>query len=184
MVVELSYEKARKKCTTEIADCVSTAELDPLQQIIGQDRAVKALQFGLKMKDGGFNIYVSGMSGTGRKTAIVSFLQEKAKDMPVPPDWCYVNNFKEQTQPNALKLPAGKGKAFRDDMDKFTEELKKELQKAFESENYAQKRASTVKKFDDDKTHLWTEINQKAKEAGFILQTSSSHPFLPRSGSR
>ncbi len=172
MVVELSYEKARKKCTSEIANCNSTAELEPLKQIIGQDRAVKALQFGLAMKDGGFNIYVSGMSGTGRKTAIVGFLQEKAKEMPVPPDWCYVNNFKDQNQPNALKLPAGKGKTFRDDMDKFTEDVKKELQKAFESEDYAQKRASTVKKFDDEKTELWQEINQKANEAGFFLQRS------------
>jgi lon-related putative ATP-dependent protease len=172
MVIELSYEKARKKCTTKIADCNSTAELEPLQQIIGQDRAVKALQFGLKMRDGGFNIYVSGMSGTGRKTIIVGFLQEKAKEMPVPPDWCYVNSFKDQNQPNALKLPAGKGKTFRDDMDKFTDDVKKELQKAFESEDYAQKRASTVKKFDDEKNELWQEINKKASEAGFFLQRS------------
>ena len=149
-----------------------TAELEPLQQIIGQDRAVKALQFGLKMKDGGFNIYVSGMSGHGRKTTIASFLQAKAKEMPIPPDWCYVNNFKDPTQPNALKLPAGKGKAFRDSMDKFTEDVKKELQKAFESEDYAQKRTSTVKKFDDEKATLWQEINQKANQAGFILQRS------------
>ncbi|MFA5869127.1 MAG: AAA family ATPase [Candidatus Bathyarchaeia archaeon] len=172
MVVELSYEKARKRCTTEIADCASTAELEPLQQIIGQDRAVKALQFGLKMKDGGFNIYVSGMAGTGRKTTIVNFLQEMAKGMPVPPDWCYVVNFKDPSRPNALKLPAGKGKAFRDDMDKFVDEVKKELQKAFESEDYAQKRASTLKKFDDEKNQLWQELNKKANEAGFVLQRS------------
>ncbi|OGD61285.1 ATP-dependent protease [Candidatus Bathyarchaeota archaeon RBG_13_52_12] len=172
MVVELNYEKARRNCTTEIKDCASTAELEPLQQIIGQDRAVKALHFGLKMRDEGFNIYVSGMSGTGRKTTIASFLQAKAKEMPIPPDWCYVNNFKDPTQPNALKLPAGKGKAFRDNMDKFTEDVKKELQKAFESEDYAQKRASTVKKFDDEKAELWQEINQKANQAGFILQRS------------
>jgi len=173
MVVELTYDKARRKCSKEIANCASTAELEPLQQIIGQDRAVKALQFGLKMKDSGFNIYVSGQSGTGRKTAIINFLNDKAKNMPVPPDWCYVNNFKDPNQPNALKLPAGKGKAFRDDMDKFTDEVKKELQKAFESEDYSQKRQSTVKKFDEDKTQLWNEINQKANQAGFVLQRSS-----------
>ena len=172
MVVELDYEKARKKCNTKKLDCSTTAELEPLQQIIGQDRAVKALQFGLKMKDGGFNIYVSGQSGTGRKTTILSFLQAKAKDMPVPPDWCYVNNFKDPNQPNVLKLPAGKGKSFSDDMEKFTDDVKKELQKAFESEDYAQKRTSNVKKFDDEKAKLWAEINQKANEAGFVLQRS------------
>ncbi len=172
MVVELSHEKARRKCVDEIASCASTAELEPLQQIIGQDRAVKALQFGLTMKDGGFNIYVSGMAGTGRKTTIVNFLQEKAKEMPVPPDWCYVVNFKDPSRPNALKLPAGKGRAFRDDMDKFVEDVKKELQKAFESEDYAQKRASTLKKFDEEKNQLWQEINKKANEVGFVLQRS------------
>jgi lon-related putative ATP-dependent protease len=172
MVVELSHDKARKKCKTNMIDCSSTAELKPLQQIIGQDRAVKALQFGLKMKDGGFNIYVSGQSGTGRKTMIVNFLQEKAKEMPVPPDWCYVNNFKDPNQPNALKLPAGKGKTFTADMDKFADDVKKELQKAFESDDYAQKRVNTIKKFDDEKTKLWQEINQKANEAGFVLQRS------------
>jgi lon-related putative ATP-dependent protease len=172
MLIELSYEKARRKCTTEIASCNSTAELEPLQQIIGQDRAVRALQFGLKIKDGSFNIYVSGMSGTGRKTTIVSFLKEKAKEMPIPPDWIYVVNFKDPNQPNALKLPAGKGIQFRDDMNKFTDELKKELQKAFESEDYSQKRTSTLKKFEDEKNQLWQTINQKANDAGFLLQRS------------
>src|SRR4030067_3768416 len=126
MVQELNYEAVRKRCTTGIPSCESTADLTPLQQIIGQDRAVRALKFGLKIKDSGFNIYVSGMPGTGRKTTIVNFLEEKAKEMPVPPDWCYVNNFKDINNPNALKLPAGKGKTFRDDMEKFTEDVKKE----------------------------------------------------------
>jgi methylmalonyl-CoA mutase N-terminal domain/subunit len=79
MVEELSYDRARKRCTTDVVACNSTAELEPLQHIIGQDRAVKALQFGLKIKDNGFNIYVSGMPGTGRKTAVSGFLEEVAK---------------------------------------------------------------------------------------------------------
>ena len=172
MIPELTHDKARNKFKISALDCATTEELEPLHQIIGQDRAVKALQFGLKMKDGGFNIYVSGQSGTGRKTTIVNFLQEKAKEMPIPPDWCYVNNFKDPNQPNVLKLPAGKGKSFHNEMEKFTEEVKKELQKAFESEDYAQKRTSNVKKFDEDKAKLWQEINQKANEAGFVLQRS------------
>lgn len=172
MIPELTHDKVRKKFNESTLDCSTTEELEPLHQIIGQDRAVKALQFGLKMRDGGFNIYVSGQSGTGRKTTVVSFLQEKAKEMPIPPDWCYVNNFKDPNQPNVLKLPAGKGKSFHNDMEKFTEEVKKELQKAFESEDYAQKRTSNVKKFEEEKAKLWQEINHKANEAGFVLQRS------------
>ncbi|MBM3292751.1 ATP-dependent protease, partial [Candidatus Bathyarchaeota archaeon] len=153
--------------------CKSSADLTPLQQIIGQDRALKALQFGLKIKDGGFNIYVSGMAGTGRKTAIINFLGEKAKEMPTPPDWCYVNNFKDPNQPNALKLPAGNGRKFRDDIDKFIEEIKKSLSKAFDSEDYSQRRQETLRKFEEQKNKLWQELNQRANTSGFILQRSS-----------
>jgi lon-related putative ATP-dependent protease len=172
MVIELSYDKARRRCRVDIVSCKSTADLAPLQQIIGQDRAMRALQFGLKMKDGGYNIYVSGMSGTGRKTAIVNFLTEKAKDMPTPPDWCYVNNFKDENAPNALKLPAGMGREFRDAMDKFVDEMKKALTKAFESEDYSQRRASTLKGFEDEKNKLWQQMNEKASGYGFIIQRS------------
>ena len=172
MVVELSYDKARRRCRVDIVSCKSTAELAPLLQIIGQERAMRALQFGLKMKDGGYNIYVSGMPGTGRKTAIVNFLTEKAKDMPTPPDWCYVNNFKDENAPNALKLPAGMGREFRDAMDKFVDEMKKALTKAFESEDYSQRRVSTLKGFEDEKNKLWQQMNEKASEYGFVIQRS------------
>ena len=172
MVVELSYEKARRRCRTDIVSCKSTADLTPLQQIIGQERAMRALQFGLKMKDGGYNIYVSGMPGTGRKTHIINFLTEKAKDMPTPPDWCYVNNFKDENAPNALKLPAGMGREFRDAMDKFVDEMKKALTKAFESEDYSQRRVSTLKGFEDEKNKLWQQMNEKASEYGFVIQRS------------
>jgi lon-related putative ATP-dependent protease len=172
MVVELSYEKARRRCRTDIVSCKSTADLTPLQQIIGQERAMRALQFGLKMKDGGYNIYVSGMPGTGRKTHIINFLTEKAKDMPTPPDWCYVNNFKDENAPNALNLPAGMGREFMDAMDKFVDEMKKALTKAFESEDYSQRRASTLKGFEDEKNKLWQQMNEKASEYGFIIQRS------------
>jgi len=172
MVVELNYTQVRKDFSKDVPSCETTADLTPLSQIIGQERAVKALQFGLKMKNSGFNIYVSGLPGTGRKTAIVNFLEDKAKSMPVPPDWCYVNNFKDPTQPNALKLPAGKGKGFRDDMDKFVDDVKKALQKAFESEDYSQRRQTTLKKFEDQRNTLWQQLNEKANQSGFILQRS------------
>ena len=172
MVVELSYDKARRRCKPNVISCKSTAELAPLQQIIGQDRALRALQFGLKMKDGGYNIYVSGMPGTGRKTTIVNFLTEKVKDMPTPSDWCYVNNFKDENAPNALKLPAGMGREFRDAMDKFVDEMKKALTKAFESEDYSQRRASTMKGFENEQNKLWQQMNEKASGYGFVIQRS------------
>jgi Cdc6-like AAA superfamily ATPase len=109
MVVELTYKEARGTFTEPVLKCKSTAELTPLTEIIGQDRAVRALNFGLKIQDKGFNIYIAGVPGTGRETAVVNFLSEIAKTRPVPPDWCYVYNFKDPNRPNALRLPPGKG---------------------------------------------------------------------------
>ena len=172
MIKELGYEQARRKCPRDFITCESTGELDPSPEIIGQDRAIKALQFGLDIREEGFNVYVAGLPGTGKKTAIMTFLGRKAKDMPVPPDYCYVYNFEDSQKPNALRLPPGKGSEFVRDMEKFVEEMKKALIAAFESEDYATRREDTLGQYEDKKQELMRELNQKAQEAGFVLQRS------------
>ena len=86
MIRELSYKDARNSCPKVAFECRSSAELPPLMEIIGQGRAVKALRFGLSIKSKGFNIYTSGMPGTGRKTTVENFIRDMAKEMPVPDD--------------------------------------------------------------------------------------------------
>ncbi len=172
MVNELDYTQVRKTCPKDFIQCSTTSELEPRMEIIGQDRAVKALQFGLDIKEEGFNLYVAGMPGTGKKTAIVGFLEQRAKNMPVPSDWCYVYNFEDSQKPNALELPAGMGHEFVGDMERFVEEVKKALSAAFESDDYANRREETLKTFEDTKQELLRELNQKAQEAGFVLQRS------------
>ena len=172
MVEELSYEQARRRCPDDILSCESTAELEPLDQILGQDRAVRALQFGLKIKERGFNIYVAGLPGTGRKTAIISFLEEIAKTRPVPSDWCYVNNFDDSLRPNGLRLPAGKGLLFQRDLEWFVIEMPKALKRAFESEEYTEKREETMKVIENERDQLTKQTNQMAQQEGFILQRS------------
>ena len=170
MVQKLEYVKARRRCPPDFIACESTLDLEPLMEIIGQDRAVKALQFGLDIKEEGFNIYVAGMPGTGKKTAIITFLEQRAKDMPAPPDWCYVYNFEEEDKPNALRLPTGMGVQFRDDLAKFVEDMKKALAAAFESEDYATRREEVTKQLDEKKQELLKALNKKASDAGFVLQ--------------
>jgi len=147
-------------------------DLEPLEGIIGQERAVRALEFGLGIKDKGFNVFVSGMPGTGRKTAIVDFIKRLAKEMPVPPDWCYVNNFKDPSCPMALQLPAGRGSEFKRGMERFIEETKEGLKQAFESEEYAEKRSETLKGFEAERNELTNAVTRVAAEAGFQLQQS------------
>ena len=89
MVQELTYKEVRRTCEKKDIECDSTSQLTPLGTIVGQDRAVKAMQFGLRIASQGFNIFVSGIPGTGRKTAIHDFVRVQASKMPVPPDWCW-----------------------------------------------------------------------------------------------
>ncbi len=172
MIKELDYTQARKICPEDFITCEATSELDPLTEIIGQHRALKALQFGLDIQEEGFNIYVAGLPGTGKKTAIITFLEQKAKTMPIPSDWCYVYNFEDSQKPNALKLPAGKGLKFVKDMEKFVAETKKVLVAAFESEDYANRREDSLKQYEEKKQELMRQLNKKAQEAGFVLQRS------------
>jgi lon-related putative ATP-dependent protease len=168
----LPVEKLRNVCDANFMQCESTKDLVPLSEIIGQERAVRALKFGLGIKDHGFNMYVAGYPGTGRKTAVKNFVEAQAKVQPVPPDWCYVNNFANPYEPKAIKLPAGKGKEFRDDMKNFVENIRNALPKAFESEDYVAKREATIKGLEDHRKQLIEELNEKAQREGFVIQAT------------
>ncbi|MGA2309078.1 MAG: AAA family ATPase [Candidatus Bathyarchaeia archaeon] len=172
MADELSAEKIRRECTSNLMRCETTQELTPLKEIIGQERAVRALKFGLGIKDRGFNMYVAGFPGTGRTTAVKNFVEDLARTRPVPYDWCYVNNFHNQYEPKALKLPAGKGRHLRDAMGTFVSEAQRTLPKAFESEDYGTRRAAAIKTVEEERQKLIAQLTKQAQEQGFILQAS------------
>jgi len=173
MINKLPVEKLRRECDANFMQCESTRDLVPLSEIIGQERAVRALNFGLGIKDHGFNMYVAGYPGTGRKTAVKNFVEAQAKVQPVPPDWCYVNNFANPYEPKAIKLPAGKGKDFRDDMKNFIENVvRNALPKAFESEDYAARREATIRGLENQRKQLIDELSAKAQREGFVIQTT------------
>ena len=172
MFNQLPVEKLRNVCDVNFMHCESTKGLVPLSEIIGQERAVRALKFGLGIKDHGFNVFVAGYPGTGRKTAVKNFVEAEAKTQPVPPDWCYVNNFGNQYEPKAIKLSAGKGKEFREDMKNFIENVKTALPKAFESEDYVARREATIKELENQRKQLIDELSIKAQREGFVIQTT------------
>ena len=172
MINHLPVEKLRNVCDVDFLHCESTKDLIPLGEIIGQERAVRALKFGLGIKDHGFNVFVAGYPGTGRKTAVRNFVEAQAKTQPVPSDWCYVNNFGNQYEPKSIKLPAGKGKEFREDMKNFIENMKTALPKAFESEDYAARREATIKGLENQRKQLIDELSSKAQREGFVIQTT------------
>ncbi len=172
MVNELSPSQLRRTCSPDFMKCQSTSELAPIQEIIGQERAVRALKFGLGIKDKGFNVYVAGYPGTGRTTAVKNFLEEAAKPQSVPPDWCYVNNFNDEYTPKAIKLPSGNGKVFQKNMKTFVDDTKRALRKAFESEDYATRKENTVKQVESQRKTLIEQLNVEAQKDSFIIQSS------------
>lgn len=155
-----------------------TDEVSPLDTIIGQERAVRALEFGLEIENGGFNIFVAGLPGTGKNTAVQSFLENLAKTKPTPPDWCYVYNFKEPFKPRAIRLPSGKGSEFARDMKEFITAARREIPRSFETDEYAKKREETGEIFAAQRSRLFTELNQHATEAGFVIQPTPTGLFI------
>ena len=176
----LRISQLRHICDPKKFKFKSTNKIPPLKNIIGQDRALHALMFGLEIKSHGYHIYALGPVGTGKATIIKKYLEKDAKTKPVPKDWLYVNNFENDNKPKKLQLPAGKGREFRDDMDKFVSELKTEVPKAFESEVYVTERKTIEKELQEHSEELFQKIAKRAEDRKFrLVQTPHGFAVLP-----
>ncbi len=170
MVTKLPIDKYRNNFDLSQVKCKTTKELSPLDEIVGQDRAVKALDFGLNIPETGFNVFVSGMYGTGRKSAVKKFVEELAKSKPMGHDWIYVNNFTNPYEPNAIRLPPGMGKVFKAAMASFIDEAKRIIPKVFESEDYINRRNAALHDIEEERAKLFAQIDANAQEKGFLIQ--------------
>ena len=179
-IPELNYTQLKNTCTPEDFSFHTTAELTSLEGIVGQERGLRAFDFGLEVKMKGYNIYMSGPSGTGKTTYARRSTQKKAANEPVPYDWCYVYNFQNPKNPLALSFPPGKGLHFKEDMGKLVSLLKKELQKVFHSEDYEKQKMDVIHDFEKNQNLLLEEINEIATDHDFFVkQSDTSLYFLP-----
>ena len=170
MIQELAAEKLRRTIDPDQLGITTTESLKPLVGIIGQQRAVSALRFGLGIQQSGFHIYVAGPAGIGKMTAVESFLEEVARQKEAPPDWCYVNNFDDPYQPRACKLPAGQGRQFQQDVKNLVDRLRYQMPKVFESDAYGSKRDEIMKALGKQRDVVVERINDQAAQAGFMIQ--------------
>ena len=177
---ELTYTQLKNRCTADTFSFQTTAELRPLEGIIGQERAESAFDFGLAVKMKGYNIYMSGPSGTGKTTYARTSTERLAKTEPVPMDWCYVHNFQDAKRPCALSFPPGMGKQFKKDMAKLVTYIKKELQKAFRSEDYEKQKIAIVHGIGQQQNELLDTMNEMAVEYDFHVKSSEAGVwFIP-----
>lgn len=139
------------------------------REIIGQDRALRALRVGLEIQHSGYNIFVTGLSGTGRTTTIKKMLREFEHKRVELRDHCYVHNFKHPDMPLALSLPIGQGRGLRDDMANLLRDLLRDIPAVYESQRYQRQRRLTVQHFQDRQKSILQDFERKVKDHGFDL---------------
>jgi len=173
----------------------TTDELEPLTQVIGQPRALRALQVGTGIRQPNYHIYASGISGTGRMSTILRTLEEHARNEPVPDDWIYVNNFDSSDQPVAISLKAGEGRRLRQEMASLIARLLDELPKAFQREDFSREKDRLLRHYHQEGQAIFDELNRLAKERGLIVQKledgrllfvplRDGHPITPEEGAK
>jgi predicted ATP-dependent protease len=165
-------EKLRWNCDPSIFNFKTTADIAPLKGIIEQERPIRAIRFGLDIASPGYNIYVSGLTGTGKTTIIKMFLEEIAAKMPRPDDWFYVYNFKDPISPTILSLPPGRAKSFKAEMNEFIGNLKTGIPKAFESKDYEENMSRLMQKNQKTQQALFDRLSEKARGEGFAVELS------------
>lgn len=158
----------------------TTGELEPITGLIGQDRALRAIQFGANMRSHDFNMFVLGPPASGKSTAVRTYLTKKAAETPPPPDWVYVNNFEQLNRPRALRLPAGRGRKLAEHMVAAIDELRNTIPAVFESEEYQARRRAIEEEFRSGQEEAFEELNRKAQAQNIaILRTPMGFAMAP-----
>lgn len=174
------WEETCWTCKTEDFNFQCTDELTPLDRFIGQDRALDAIRFGLEVDKPGYNLFVTGLTGTGKTSAIKAHLESIIEDMErqekskPPCDWCYAHNFDDPDRPLALSLPAGEGKSLRSRMTYILALLREEMPKVFKSEQFEAERREMEEKGRLTTQEIMGTLEQDARSQGFAVQMNQT----------
>ncbi|QKI89391.1 Lon protease family protein [Thiomicrorhabdus xiamenensis] len=163
----------------------TTDELEPLEEHLGQSRAMQALKFGIGIKQEGYNLFVLGSSGLGKQTTIRELLTEEAEETAVPSDWCYVNNFEQAHKPLVLALPKGMGRQLQQDMLRFIDDLLIALPAAFESDEYHAAMQTINEEYLRREEQSLDEVAAKAEKNNIMMmRTPSGWNLGPKQGDK
>ena len=175
---ELSYKDLKMTCNTSIFDFETTEELEPIQSGIGQDRGIKALEFGLQVNVKGYNLYLEGPSGVGKTMYTKNYLDKIASKQRPPHDWCYIYNFDNPNEPIAVDLPAGQGKEFKEAMEGFIKEIKKDIKKTFNNDDFEKEKALIKQEFETKRSALLEQLNKEASKYDFQVKTAQNGIYM------
>ncbi len=170
--LELRAEQLRRRVDPSSLRFESTKEVAPLVGTIGQPRALDALEYGLAVETRGFNLFASGLPGSGRLTTVLDYLQALAAAKPAPSDWVYVNDFGNPDRPNAISMPAGRGTEFARAMEEFVQAARREIPRAFESDEYDRRQREIVAEIAHERESQEEELTRFAAERDIALKTT------------
>mgnify|MGYP000709899795 CR=1 FL=1 len=168
-VTPLPADRLFHRCDTANLGFTTTAELEPLTQPLGQDRAVEAVRFGIGIRSEGFNMFCLGPDGAGKTSLVRQFLGSAAGEQPTPDDWVYVNNFDSPYKPWPFSLPAGRAREFSRDMDNLVEELQAAIPAAFEGEEYRSRRHAIEEEFKEAHEKSFGDVQKRANEQNIAI---------------
>ena len=166
---ELLPEELRWKCDPGIFDFDSTENVDPVEGIVGQERALDAIKLGVDMKSPGYNIYIAGLSGTGKATTVKKMLESISTNCPALYDYAYVNNFKDNDRPVLLTFKSGKAKAFKHDLAEAIKMLQKRIPQTLDNESYLTKKQKIINQYEDKEAAMMKGFEAKLTAENFSL---------------
>ena len=175
---ELSYKSLKKYCNAEKLPFETTEELESITTGIGQDRGIKALEFGLNVDIKGYNLYLEGPSGVGKTMYTKKFLDTITKKKKTPNDWCYIYNFDNPNEPIAVPLPAGHGKEFKETMDQFIKDIKNDINTTFSNEDFEKEKNAIKQQFEQKRTILLEKLNKESAKYGFEVKTAQNGIYM------
>lgn len=179
-VTSIAASSLRRQCDPSTLNFKTTDELEPIDNLIGQERALDAIRFGSAIDRSGYNIFALGPQGTGRHAAVLSYLEQQAAAQTAPDDWVYVHNFASMHKPQAMRLPPGTAARFRDAMDELVADLRNAIPAQFQSDEYRQRRRAIDEQFQEARDATFEELRNKAEEQDVaVLQTPVGFALAP-----
>lgn len=175
---ELNYKDLKVSCNPDIFKFETTKELEPINTGIGQERGIKALEFGLNVNVKGYNLYLEGPSGVGKTMYTKTYLDTISKKQKTPNDWCYIYNFENPNEPVAVSLSAGLGKEFKDHMDGFIKEIKKDIKNTFNAEDFEKEKKLIKQEFETKRSNLMDELNNEVSKYNFSVKSSQNGIYM------
>ena len=175
---ELGYKELKLTCDPKNFSFETTDDLEPISTGIGQERGIKALEFGINVDINGYNVYVEGPYGVGKTAYVKNYLNIVSKKKKVPNDWCYVYNFDNPNEPVAISLPAGQGKEFRHTMDSFINDIKVDIKNTFSNEDFEKERNLIKQEYETKRNLLMEKLNQKSAQYGFTVKSAQNGIYM------